>query len=541
MEQLSKSIFGILLVLWVSCVSAQDWATVYYESGAYVLRSGKNVSGVVYGYFSDEISENGWGKLFIESNGTYPANIQMFAAGYLEGVITQERISNYHTNFMANQFGDSLPPPPELLQFANENFAWTVKTAEANQDTDNYWWHVARVLDQFEGLYAGYNAASSAKMNLTDLLLINLSGDLDDLQSVFPSSEEQKSRKDWMEWSAREAADRIDKRGRCSVLIKVTSDLSDLFIAHTTWGSYWTMQRIWKTYNLNIPTSNSSGISFSGYPGMLVSFDDYFILKDTNLVVTETTNTVLNFTAYNNKITTQSVMYWIRAFVASRKATTGETWMDTFAKYNSGTYNNQWIVVDYKLFSAGKPIMPNTLWIMEQMPGAVYKQDVSNILQYGYWPSYNRPYFAEVYEAFGFPYCLSKYGDVFSYELNPRANIFRRDQGQVESLDDMMAIMQYNNWKTDPLSNGYPGDAISSRYDLKGGPDAPPVMDFGLGAHGGIDSKLTNSVLAANNQAMVISGPTHQGPSCPPFSWADWSNITHVGVPEFFNFTWITV
>jgi len=263
--------------------------------------------------------------------------------------------------------------------------------------------------------------------------------------------------------------------------------------------------------------------------------------KDSNLVVTETTNSVINVTIYDNVITPQSVLYWIRAFVASRIALTAKDWVNVFGQYNSGTYNNQWIVLDYKLFSPGNAIVNNTLWILEQMPGAVFTEDVSNILQYGYWPSYNRPYFPQVYEAMGYTFFTSKYGDIYSYELNPRANIFRRDQAQVASLEDMMHIMQSNNYQTDPLSSGYPGNAISARYDLKGGPTAP-VDWFLQGIHGGIDSKITTSELVNQSQAWVISGPTYQTPSmCPPFDWANWPGISHVGLPEVYNFTWITV
>ncbi len=32
-------------------------------------------------------------------------------------------------------------------------------------------------------------------------------------------------------------------------------------------------------------------------------------------------------------------------------------------------YNNQWMVVDYKLFTPNQPIQDNTLWILEQIPG----------------------------------------------------------------------------------------------------------------------------------------------------------------------------
>lgn len=39
--------------------------------------------------------------------------------------------------------------------------------------------------------------------------------------------------------------------------------------------------------------------------------------------------------------------------VANRLATDGKSWSDIFQQYNSGTYNNQWMVVDYNKFKKG--------------------------------------------------------------------------------------------------------------------------------------------------------------------------------------------
>lgn len=41
---------------------------------------------------SQEVNVDGWGKLNITANDTYPNHVQAIAAGYLEGVLTQERI-----------------------------------------------------------------------------------------------------------------------------------------------------------------------------------------------------------------------------------------------------------------------------------------------------------------------------------------------------------------------------------------------------------------------------------------------------------------
>ena len=58
-------------------------------------------------------------------------------------------------------------------------------------------------------------------------------------------------------------------RGRCSVLIKVTPDLSDLLMGHVTWWTYTGMTRLYKhyTFNLNGKQYKTTTTSMSSYPG----------------------------------------------------------------------------------------------------------------------------------------------------------------------------------------------------------------------------------------------------------------------------------
>ena len=54
---------------------------------------------------------------------------------------------------------------------------------------------------------------------------------------------------------------------------------------------------------------------------------------------------------------------------------------------------SQWMVLDYKKFTPGQPVVPETLWVLEQLPGMVEMADLSLYLkQNGYWASYNIPY-----------------------------------------------------------------------------------------------------------------------------------------------------
>lgn len=57
------------------------------------------------------------------------------------------------------------------------------------------------------------------------------------------------------------------------MLVKVTPDLSDLLMGHTTWWTYTAMTRIYKHYSFALQGSQyrAHTTSMSSYPGMLSS------------------------------------------------------------------------------------------------------------------------------------------------------------------------------------------------------------------------------------------------------------------------------
>jgi hypothetical protein len=93
---------------------------------------------------------------------------------------------------------------------------------------------------------------------------------------------------------------------------------------------------------------------------------------------------------------------------------------------------------------------------------------------------------------------VKKHGTDVSYQLAPRAKIFRRDQGNVVDMDSFKAIMRYNDYKNDPYANGDPCKAICCRGDLSTSPD--------LG--GCYDTKVTSYSLALQLKSEIINGPT---------------------------------
>ena len=78
--------------------------------------------------------------------------------------------------------------------------------------------------------------------------------------------------------------------------MKVTGNYSDLFVGHSSWFTYSSMLRIFKTYNLNYrhPATASHTVSFASYPGVLSSLDDFYMMKDARMAMVQTTNSILD-------------------------------------------------------------------------------------------------------------------------------------------------------------------------------------------------------------------------------------------------------
>ena len=126
----------------------------------------------------------------------------------------------------------------------------------------------------------------------------------------------------------------------------------------------------------------------------------------------------------------------------------GKEWTDIFRLNNSGTYNNQWMIVDYKKFKPGKPLSDGLLWVLEQLPSYVEARDMTSVLRSQlYWPSYNVLYFPAVFKLSGQADMVKgAYGSLYSYDRSPRARIFRRDQGNVTDINSMIKLMRSNNY-----------------------------------------------------------------------------------------------
>ena len=179
----------------------------------------------------------------------------------------------------------------------------------------------------------------------------------------------------------------------------------------------------------------------------------------------QTTNEVPDIALYD-KVTAHSLYAWQRVRIANALSTTGEEWYHYVSNQNSGTYNNQYMVINYRLFEVNEPLQDGLLWVIEQIPGYMEGADMTQILERGYWGSYNVPAFESIYNRSGYPQLVDSHGVENSYDLAPRARIFRRDANEIQDLESYKAFLRYNDYTNDPLEHGDPMWAICSRGDL---------------------------------------------------------------------------
>ncbi|KAL4240707.1 Phospholipase B-like 1 [Mactra antiquata] len=525
----------LLRILPVIHCSSYQTASVYCkaEQCTYKLNVLDVESATAFGVYHDTIEESGWGILNITagrgSSGSDNNDI-MFAAGYLEAILTYERIYQHYQNindYFQSKFGNSTDVEKKVKSFFMEQDLFMRSMIRNNVPGSAYWRHVGYILAQYDGLVKGYGDAvtDDKKLAIYAFQLLNGAGDMIDLVSAVSP----RSRPDFMGMTKEEALAFIAKSGHCSALVKVLGAFEDIFMSHSSWFMYQATMRIFKHYDLNIddPATAAQQMSFSSYPGFLESLDDFYLLSS-GLVMLQTTNNVFNTTLYD-LVSPTSLLAWHRVRLANMMAHGGNEWAKLFAEFNSGTYNNQYMIIDLKQVDIGIDINDNTLWVVEQIPGLVEYADTTDILRTGYWPSYNVPFFEKVYNRSGYPDYVKKHGSDFSYQLAPRAKIFRRDQGKVADMDSMKKIMRYNDYKEDPYSEGDSCNAICCRGDLR---------ILYSGPFGCYDTKVANYSMALQRTADIINGPT-LGTKLSPFEWTQQYKVSHVGLPQKYDFPFI--
>lgn len=545
-KEMSTLIKGLLLTF-VSLSSASI-VSVTHDGSGYEIHEGAIVEGwVAKGNFTDAIFDEGFAYLEVETNRDFDDTVQAYAAGIVEGALSYELIYYAYRNTWegycdkkGQEFCD------RLYAFVDSNMKWLETMIQEKGGQDPIMHQFGLILAQVDGVAEGYNRFAEHFIEDDTILMLNLVGDLVDLELILDPEIRNMTLDEWVE------SGHMPKEGSCSAIIKLLPDNSDLYVGHAAWNFYETMLRIYKKNIFPFRRTGESGpediipghtVAFSSYPGLLYSWDDFNLISS-GLLSTETTMLNNNPALWQYVQPEGQVMEWMRGIMANRIAIDGESWTRQFSLYNSGTYNNQWMIVDYNLFTPGSSIKPNTLWVSEQMPGYIENEDLSDLLLLQtYFPSYNTPYFENIFNMSGQPAYVEKYGDWFSYDKTARALIFARDHIKVKDIESLLKLMRYNDFKNDPFARcecepPYTGEnGVSARSDLNPANGTYPFSTLARKIHGGIDAKGTNYEMFKNYRILAVSGPTHDDQ--PIFKWSELEEadiIPHYGHPDEWNF-----
>lgn len=522
-------------------IASVIWDTT---TSSYKVVDGTVAGWVAWGNFTDQIDQNGWSFLNVITDENHNDQSQAYAAGLVEGYLTTDLMYKFWMNTVDGYCSDPQDADycARLYQFLDDNRQWIKSQTVQSAATDPYWHQVDLVMQQQQGIQDGYqstfpiSATDSDILNDYGFLFFQLAGDLEDLEMALNKTYNVK---------------RILGSGSCSALIKPLPGNSDLYVAHDTWSTYQSMLRVLKLYEFHFHQTDQPGsplvpgfnVSFSSYPGTIISIDDFYVVSS-GLTTMETT-IGNNNNALWQYVQPNTIFEYVRVTVANRLATDGSTWTTIFGQHNSGTYNNEWMVVDYNKFTPGEATLQDgLLWISEQLPGMYESEDrTDTIRQQGYWASYNAPYFPDIFNASGCVELVETYGDWYSYDKTPRALIFKRDHGTVVDIDTMIALMRSNDYTNDPLSAcectpPYSAEnAISARSDLNPANGTYPFDSLGHRSHGGIDMKLTTYSSSKTLQFIAYGGPTYD--KVPPFQWSTFDladSTPHMGQPDLWQF-----
>ncbi|TMW68507.1 hypothetical protein Poli38472_005975 [Pythium oligandrum] len=226
--------------------------------------------------FNDGLPAIGWSQLRVKTAELKPHEYEnhtlahrrrkeiMFAAGFAEGLLIHRPIDEhffnlYHTFFTSKNATEN-QTVAALHEFFEKNLLWIeeqIKVHENATETSpeiDYWETVGSILAQFDGLYAGYRRATQTTRPISALDLYVLkevkggywSSGLEDLIPVVQHGLEKP------EVSSDPTTPFVNfvKSLKCSALVRILPNASDLAWGHATWDSYSSMNRIFKHYEV---------------------------------------------------------------------------------------------------------------------------------------------------------------------------------------------------------------------------------------------------------------------------------------------------
>ncbi|CAK1556364.1 unnamed protein product [Leptosia nina] len=509
--------------------------------------------GVARAYFRGDIDTTGWSLLEVETNSSYPDEVQAYAAGIVEGALTWYLIHTHLENTIRAKCEDRpIEKQCDKLRDALDKSANMWKSYAADRGaTDPFWHHVSLYYTQIRGVFTGWKHGVERSQNeyetdISDLYWLNSISEVPEIQEKLNISLEDP------------AVNVLP--GLSSAFLRIINDTDDetakrLFMAQNAAGSYSSMTRIMKRYKLNYHTTSKDAtlapgetIDFSSYPGSITSQDEFYVIRGSNHRIAVSGTTIKN---YNTKLwkdvnITEQLPIGPRIHAANHLATNVSSWGHMLAASNSGTACKQWLAVDFDKFDQlhytqeeaedkkeyvteiisndtrhtvvhrpGRGQTKGLFWLIEQVPGRTHSADLSDaLLKRTYWATYGLPHFKDIQEITHISKMEERFGKIFSETEAPRAVTFKQGFKNATSLENIIKLMRLNNITAKNMSSDNICDNKNCLYSeiaysvpgVRG-----DLVDNFKKAFGVIDTKVVSGI--TNNSTLHFAAI-----SSPPFT-----------------------
>ena len=511
-----------MLALIFAAAVATD-VSVYYDAASkkYTLGYTYDTGAAACGMFLDTNDASGWMNLHVEASNANTDEVMAYAAGIVEGYLNQGLYKYYKRNTWTNLCNDFVKCdgkelPSNVVEWFKENCRWVVNEVDKAAGGTAFAWGAKMVLEQMKGIVDGHNRATSSAeaITLEDLWLIHSRSEVFDVfrkLNAKPATEEPF----------------IERHGT-SFVTKGTGT-NDLFVAHSSWRSYGDSIKVSKRYR--IPFHNEYSTiqrrSLSGYP-LLLHSDEGMTITDQAIVVTATTIAIAKADLYS-AMKTQGYPHWFRELVANQISHSGTEWIANYEKESTGGCGVEYTVVDMKKFAYGEDLLPNTVMVVDDIPGSIVAEDVTeHVEQHNYFGSFDVPYNADIYQKAGYPGLAGQYPEMYSY-ISARSQILKERAPKAVSRESVRDLIRYNN-QSDPIQKNRPDLGISAREEL---------MKNGK-CTGAVDSKMTSVPRALHLHWEGAVGPSFTEE--PPFSFSSTkvcADSAHSEVPDKLAYNWL--
>uniref|UniRef100_A0A1B0AEW9 Phospholipase B-like n=1 Tax=Glossina pallidipes TaxID=7398 RepID=A0A1B0AEW9_GLOPL len=385
-----------------------------------------------------------WAQIEIETQRTSPDWVQAYGAGVIEGSLTWNQIYNQWLNtIMSSCDRDENAQHfcTWLRELLENNFNEIKETAASKSEHDHYWHQINLYFIQLKGLETGYRqGAKRARSDLegaipwSDFLLMNSAADIHDLKIYYEN---------YILNGINRTTDETEPKNfflpSATMITKIypTGNAStwQLLFGHSSAGSYTSMLRIQKRYkfhyhiasNQNSNTVPGMDIAFTGYPGILASTDDFYIIKgrQVHAIVAGVGIKNENLELWQTVNVQKAMPLAARVMAANRLAQSRRSWTKALSRHPF-TGSKQWITIDLNKLSPLESLyeldennleldeeaasierqnhLKGLVWIAEQLPGRMHMRDVSafflqTVDNSTTWLASGIPYYKEILEA----------------------------------------------------------------------------------------------------------------------------------------------